>query len=186
MSRKLSLIQKSFGTLLGVVLLGIAIMTMNGCTAISGKQVRAEKTARESNGKIAPELAGKWHKKQAGFAEYAKYAENLGYFESYEITEDGRVRRETLIAEKNYDCRTETSATSAGTITLASDSQMNISLDAGTIRQTGGCSADKNYTSSTLPSSTDYQFKLGRDASGAPELCLTQTNGEAACYRRAE
>jgi hypothetical protein len=181
MSRKLSLIfiQKSSAALCFALLICAALSPLTGCTTISGKQIRAENSPEI---KTAAALAGKW---QQTPADYAVYAENLGSFESLEITADGRVRYENLIIAKNYDCRTETVAASEGTVTVTSDSALRITLDAGTVRQTGGCSADKNTTAATAPASTDYRFRLGTDAGGATELILTKTNGETVRFRRA-
>lgn len=193
MSRKLSLkfIQKSYQAIFCVILLSV---TMTGCTSllVSSKGVRAEKYERKNNsnnsvsGKVPAELVGKWKKVQSsGYADYAKYAENMGNFESYEIMEDGRVRNETLIAAKSYDCPVQTTTRSEGTITLTSDSMLNIHLDAGTIQQANGCSPEKSYADSTKETSTDFQWKMSRDEAGTTELYLTQPNGETICYRRA-
>jgi len=193
MSRKLSLkfIQKSYRAIFGIVLLSV---TMTGCATlpVSSKGVRAEKYERKNNSdspvsnKVPIELVGKWKKVQrSGYADYAKYAENMGNFESYEIMEDGRVRNETLIAAKNYDCPVQTATRSEGTIALISDSELNIHLDAGTIQQANGCSPEKNYADSTKETSTNFQWKISRDDTGTIELYLTQTNGETICYHRA-
>jgi len=189
MSRKLSVkfIGQSFWAISCVILLSAA---MTGC----GNQARAEnerETKSENAAKqgiVAPELVGKWYKKQAGgrFAEYAKYAENLGDFESYEITPDGRVRYDMLTAVKNYDCRVETAAQSQGAITPVSDSELNITLDVGSVQHREDCQPGKNYIKPTGATTADYQWKVGKDEDGAAQLCLTKSNGETACYRRAE
>jgi hypothetical protein len=192
MSRKLSVkfIQKSFWAISCVILLSAAMLAMSGC----GKQILAKKNERQSDnsrtvsGKVVKELVGKWQKKPAdgSYEDYGVYAENLGSFESLEITEDARVHRASFTAAKNYDCRTEDAATSDGTIIVESGSELNITLDVGTLQHTDGCSAEKNYTSSIKATTTNYQWKLGKDKAGRAELCLTQTNGETACYRREE
>jgi hypothetical protein len=185
MSRKLSLkfMQKSYRAIFCVVLLGAVMAAISGCATISGKQSRAEKTARDNtSGRNIQELTGKWHKIQGGkYVDYASYAENLGKFESYEITADGRVKAESLTAARSYDCIVEVSAKSDGTIKRLSDSQINISLNAGILRQTNACAPEKNSTDPTGATSTDYQWKLNE---AEDELCLTQSNGETACYRR--
>jgi hypothetical protein len=138
-------------------------------------------------GKVVQELVGKWRRKPAGgrFAEYAGYAENLGIFETFEISETGHVTRETLAAAKNYDCRTEDSAKNEGAVIVENDSQLNITLDVGTSEHTDFCSSEKNRIDPTRATSTDYRWKIERDESGATELCLT-SNNETACYLRAE
>jgi len=186
MSRKLSLkfIEKSYWAITYAILLGAAMLAMTGCTPrqVSSKEARPEKAERPDK----KELVGKWQKIPAGgqYAEYAKYAENMGNFESYEITEDGRVTNETLIATRNYDCPVEVSTKSDGKITVSSETQLNISLDAGTIQQRNGCSAEKNSTGSTKATSTDFQWKISKDDDGTTELYLTQPNGETVRYRR--
>jgi hypothetical protein len=192
MRRKLSIefIQKSALAIGCAVLICAGLAVMTGCATISGKQARAEKTARENKsekvvqtGKIAPELVGKWHKTPADRFDYAVYAENLGNFETYEITADGRVKSETLSAARNYDCIVESSTKSEGTITSASNSpELNIRLDAGTTRTTNNCSPEKNSTGSTNAVTANYRWKVSEDAAGRAELCLTQPDGKTACY----
>jgi hypothetical protein len=178
-------IQKIFWTVSCFLLLGVVIQTMTGCGRYARAKSDRETTAQ--SGRIAPPLVGKWHKIQGNrFAEYAKYAENLGSFETYEITADGRVRYESLSAVKNYDCRIETSAKSAGAIMPVSETELNITLDVGTSQHTDACSPAKNYTNTTKATTTDYQWKIGKDENGATQLCLTKSNGETACYRREE
>jgi hypothetical protein len=178
-------IQKIFWTVSCFLLLGAVVPVLTGC----GNHARAksERETTAQSGKIASALAGKWHKIQGNrFAEYARYAENLGDFETYEITADGRVRYESLTAAKNYDCRIETAAKSAGTITPDSETELNITLDVGTLEHTDACSPAKNYAETTKATTTDYQWKIGKDENGIAQLCLTQANGETTCYRREE
>jgi hypothetical protein len=187
MRQKLSLkfIQKSYWAIFCIILLSAALPAMSGCTTISGKQSGTEKTERRN--KSGNELVGKWYKTQGGkFADYAGYAENLGNFESFEISEDGRVKSETLTAARNYDCIVEVSTKSEGTITRVSDSQLNIRLDAGTTRQTNSCSPEKNSADPTAATVTNYQWKLSEDEKGRAELCLIQPDGKTSCYRREE
>ena len=191
MSRELftKFIQQSFGTVICAVLLSVCLLTMSGCTrTISGKQTRAaEKDNRENSVKTVKDFAGKWHKTEGGRVDYAVYAENLGNFESYEITEDGRVKFETLNAARNFDCVVEVSTRTPGVINLSAGSpELNIDLYNGTVRQTNTCSPDKNSTASTTPRSTNYQWRMSETEDGATELCLTKSDGQTACYRRAE
>ena len=110
--------------------------------------------------------------------------ENLGSFESYRITEDGRVKIETSTAARSYDCLVQTSAKSEGNLSLLAGSQLNIRLAAGTIRKSNACSPEQDSTVSTAATTTNYQWQLGADEDGRAELCLTPTGGETACYRR--
>jgi hypothetical protein len=177
-------IQKSYRAIFCVILLSAGIMS--GCATLRGKEVRADKNDRPNN--FAPDdvnrLAGKWHKTQGGFGDYAVYAENLGDFESYEITGDGRIKSLTLNAARNYDCIVEVAASSEGTIRLAPDStELNMSLAAGTIRKTNNCSPEKNSTASTAATDTVYRWKVIEE-DGTTLLYLTKANGETAIYRR--
>lgn len=193
MSRKLSIkfIGQSFWAIFCCTfLLGAALLAMTGCNSRAQAENARENKADASvkTGKIAPELVGKWQKKQPGgkYAEYAVYAENLGAFEAYEISPDARIRRTSLIAAKNYDCRVETAAVSQGAITPVSDSELNITLDVGSVQHREDCQPEKNYINPTAATTVDYQWKVGKDEDGATQLCLTRANGETACYRQVE
>ena len=176
--------QKLYGTVFGVILLSVALLTMNGCMrTISGQQERAAKNNNPV--KTVGDFAGKWHNTKSSKFDYASYAENLGYFESYQISEDGVVRFETLNAARNYDCIVEVSTRSQGVISLAAGSpELNINLSNGTIRQTNSCAPDNNSTAATTASSTNYRWQLVQTEDGATELCLTKTDGKTVCYRR--
>lgn len=169
---------------------GAAISALSGCTAraISGTKPPTSKAPAERvvSGKVVREIVGKWQKKQTGgsFAEYARYAENTGVFETLEIASDGSVRRETLTAAKIYDCPVEEATTSEGAIIVESATHLNITLDAGTMRHTENCSPEKNYTAAIKPTTTDYQWKIIESEDGIAELCLT--NSDTFCYRRIE
>jgi hypothetical protein len=186
--------QKAYQATFYIILLSAVLMNMSGCATISGKQAQAPQDERRSKtanpadvrGAGVKALAGKWYKKQGGkYEDYAVYAENLGTFESYEITEDGRVKSEALTAVRSFDCIVETSAESEGTINFGADSQeLNLSLNAGTVRRTNTCSAEKNSTDPTAATAANYRWRLSEDESGRAELCLTRTSGETACYRR--
>ena len=188
MNRKLLVkyVQKLLTAVSCFILLGAAMSSLTGC----GKPARAENEyANKSEnltrpGKISRELVGRWQKKPAGgkYAEYARYAENLGDFETLEINADGRIRRETLTAAKVYDCPVEDSVKSEGAIIV--ESSLNITFDVGTIEHREGCSPAKNYTAPTKATTTDFGWKINKSEDDADELCLTQTNGETACYRR--
>jgi hypothetical protein len=189
MSRKLFLksIQKSYWAIFCVILLSAWIMS--GCATLQGKEARAGKNDRPSQS--APtdvkQLAGRWHRQGGGFAEYASYAENLGNFETYEISENGRIKSSTLNAARNYDCIVEAAASREGTISSAPGStELNISFETGTIKKTNNCSPEKNSTESTGASNTSYKWKVGEDKTGATLLYLTKANGETAIYRREE
>lgn len=157
---------------------------MSGC----GKSARAENESGNptNSARISPELTGKWQKKQAGENEYARYAENLGTFETLEIAADGRVRQETLTVAKIYDCPVEDSSKSEGALIVESETQLNITLDVGTHEHREGCSPTKNYTAPTKAATADFQWKINKTENGATDLCLTDANGETACYIRVE
>ena len=190
MNRKQSVkfIQKSWRAIICGGLLGAALLNMSGCATISGKQARAENAGREnkSNGavKTVKDFAGKWHRINGGEFDYAVYAENLGSFESYRITEDGRVKIETLTAARIYDCRVESSAQSEGNLSLLAGSQLNIRLAAGTVRKSNACSPENDSTASTAATTTNYRWNLSEDETGRAELCLTPDGGDTVCYRR--
>jgi hypothetical protein len=188
MSRKLSVrsIQNSTRAFFGVLLLSIALLGTSGCATIAGKEARALKTERDNPvvaGKIDAALVGKWRKVQT---DYAVYAENLGNFESYEISSDGRIRHETLSVAKNYDCLVEDSTRSDGAITVKSDSRLNITLDTGAASHQEVCAGNKNYTNPTKAMTADFQWKLAKTEDGRAELSLTTTDGETIRFRRAE
>ena len=179
---------KSWRTIICSGLLGAALLNMSGCAAISGRQIRAANAVRENKTgnqvKTLKDFAGKWHRINGGQADYAVYAENLGSFESYQITEDGRVKIETSTAARSYDCLVESSAKSEGNLNLLAGSQLNIRLAAGTIRKSNACSPEQDATGSTAATTANYQWQLGADEDGRAVLCLTPTDGETACYRR--
>lgn len=186
MSRKLFLefIKRSYGAVFCAVLLGAGLMLTNGCATISGKQSQAEKAVSENSNQRA-DLTGKWYKTEGGKFDYARYAENLGNFESYEITADGRIISETLSSSRNYDCIVEVSTRSEGTIGIVAGAQeLSISLAPGTTRTTDRCSSEKNSTASTGATSANYRWKLAENEDGATELCLTESGGKTTCYRR--
>ncbi|HEY8561209.1 MAG TPA: hypothetical protein VIL74_12610 [Pyrinomonadaceae bacterium] len=191
MSRKTSVkfIQKTWRTLFCAGLLGAALLNMSGCATVSGRRARAENAARENKsdarGKTVKDLAGKWHKISDGGIDYAVYAENLGSFETYQITEDGRVTVETFEAARNYDCPVESSARREGNLSLLSDSQLNIRLATGTIRKSNACAPEQNSTAALPAAIANYQWSLREDETGRADLCLTPSGGGAAlCYRR--
>jgi hypothetical protein len=192
MNRKLLVkyVQKLFVAISCFILLGAAMSAMTGCNKRARAENERENKSRISSkaGGVGRELTGTWQKIQAGgaYAEYARYAENLGNFETLEITADGRVRRATLIAAKIYDCPVEDSTISEGAIVVESETALNITLDVGTLEHREGCSPAKNFTAPTKATTTDFGWKLGKNESGADELCLTEARGETACYRRAE
>lgn len=167
------------------ILLGAGV---TGC----GKPARAENEAETNSdnptksGRVARELTGKWQKKQTGGNEYARYAENLGTFETLEITADGRVRRVSVVAAKIYDCPVEDSMKSEGAIIVESETALNITFDVGTHEHREGCSPSKNFTAPTKATTIDFEWKINKTENGTDELCLTQVNGEAVCYLRVE
>lgn len=169
-------VTRSYAAIIGAVLLGAGLMLMSGCTTIAGKP------ARETGNRTAG-LTGKWYKSSR--FEYARYAGNLGDFESFEITSDGRVKAESLKASREFDCIVEVSAKSEGTLRFAPNAQeLNIDLAAGQTRKTNSCSSAKTATAETAATSTDYQWKLAETENGATDLCLTARDGKTNCYRR--
>jgi len=167
------------------VVLSALTLTLNGCGRSAQAEREIERAAKP--GRIVPELAGKWRKKQADpRAEYTRYAENLGRFETLEIDQGGGVRRETLDAGKIYDCPVEDVSASEGAIVVESDTRLNITFDTGTRRHRDACSPANDFVAPIKPTTDDFRWKIARTGNGASELCLTAASGETACYLRVE
>lgn len=169
------------------VFAGAIVSGLSGCAtrAISGKESATNAPAEQRlSGKAAKQIVGIWYKKQTAASRYARHAEQTGDFETLEITDDGRIRREILTVTKIYDCPVADAAVTEGAITIESDTRLTLTFGAGTTRRTENCSPDKNHTTNTKPTTSNYEWRVSKSNDGATELCLT--NGDTICYRRAE
>lgn len=192
MNQKLlaGLIRKLFLAVGVFILAGAVLQTLSGCATRSraGSEAPTETDKRGVSGRVVREIIGKWQKTPNGrdFAEYARYAENTGTFETLEIKSDATVKREILTAVKLYDCPVEDLLTSEGAVIVESETHLNLTFDTGETRHTENCARDKNFSTATKPTTADYQWQVSHsNDGGAAQLCLTQ-NDETACYRRAE
>ena len=141
-----------------------------------------KKSNVSASGSVAPELVGRWLKREGGgetdFTGKSRYRSHRRYL--YEIAADGSVNytfdRETLTI---MQCEIMEKKTASGAALTAGET-LTINLDEGVVTESNSCEGGESVEK-TLPAETrNLKWNLKTEGERT-ELCLMESEGEI-CY----